>query len=105
MDVDLKQLQEDVERLHVMVFGLSANYKTLQQMVLGVFRDTLTPEEYKNVYTKYVDTLESESNEALDALDGIVSGFLLIKERFDVHEAMSHLKRDPDYILTDASKQ
>jgi len=102
---EIKELQSLTDRFMMMIFELGARNEALNQMVFGVLRSTLTQEEYKTVYTKFVDTLEGETNKALSGLDDLVyDSESLLKFRFELQSTMNRMKCDPDYTSSDSSK-
>lgn len=98
------ELNYELDLVSIRFTQLKTHQEVLSEMILGVLKETLTAEQYKNVYTNYVNTLESETNKALDELNELVSVSSLLKMKIEFHSAMSHLKRDQDYISLASNK-
>jgi translation initiation factor 2 alpha subunit (eIF-2alpha) len=70
-------------------------------MILGVYKESLPNDSYKNLYTNYVTVLEENFSDALKGLEDAVfdQSEFLKRMRFDLFEYIENLKKDESYIL------
>lgn len=90
--------KSEIDSIHLGYAEMRAHISTLTSMMLDVFRDTMPEETYKNLYTNYVMCLEANFAERLEYLSGIVDAAALVHYRFEVHSAISDLKRSQDFL-------
>jgi hypothetical protein len=102
---EIKELKSCFDNLQFANAELHARLQTLTSLVLGVYKDTLTEGQYKNLYTNYVTVLEENFSTVLNGLEDTLfdQSAFLIRRRFDLFEAIENLKKDDNYILTTSS--
>ena len=79
---------------------VSSQLRTLTNLVLGVCKDKLPVDQYENVYTNYVNTLEQMTTEELNVIEGALWGSpaFLSRQRFEALSASQILKEDTAYV-------
>ncbi len=97
---DVEEIKSLLDNTITQLSVLSARLNVIQSMVLGVYKDTLPLEDYKTIYTRFVNEIEKDSTDVLNGLDGILfdSGSFLLRQKYDLHEAMSRMKNDSNYL-------
>jgi len=102
---DIEDLKSCFDNLQSVSAELHARVRTLTSLILGVYKDTLPTDQYKNLYTNYVTVLEENFSNALNLLSETLfdQSAFLTRRRFDLFEAIENLKADDDYILNSSS--
>lgn len=99
---DELDLKTSINNLFVQTGIATVKQGLLQSMVLGVFKENLTNEQYKNIYTNYVNLLEEALNDIVNTIEPLLFDIqdpaFLIRQRFDVHSVISSMKMTDDYI-------
>ena len=105
MDNVLKQELEDIKStLNHTLTQLTlvlVEKNILQRAFLGVCAAKLPEDEYRNIYTNFVDKLETEVLQALDGLQDILfdpPGSFLRGQKFEHMVAIGRLKENRSYI-------
>lgn len=99
---DELDLKISINNIFVQTAQATVKQGLLQSMVLGVFKETLSAEQYKNIYTNYVNLLEEALNDVVDTIEPLLFDIkdpaFLIRQRFDLHAVISSMKETDDYI-------
>ena len=102
MSNEIKELQCTIDGLLKMVYGMAAQQEILTSMVLGVYEETMNQDDYKAVYTRYVDRLEVNSNEMMNKLESVVyDKHRIVHEKFEAFSSIQHLKSSSSYVKHD----
>lgn len=82
---------------------ISAETKLLSSMVLGVYKETLPNEQYKTIYTNYVNRLDQRLHELLDRIEVVLFDVndpaFLIRQKFEIHSLIESMKTEDDYLV------
>jgi hypothetical protein len=102
MKNEIQELQNTIDGLLKMVYGMAAQQEIFTSMVLGVYQETMKQEDYKAVYTRYVDMLEVSSNEMMNKLELVVyNKHRIVHEKFEAFSSIQDLKRSSSYVKRD----
>jgi chromosome segregation ATPase len=69
---DVEDLKASIDQIFTETALNSARIDTLQSTLLGVFKETLPAEAYKNLCANYLSELKQRTDEALDGLDKVL---------------------------------
>lgn len=98
-EIDLKAT---VNNLLVQTATNTVKVSILQSMTLGIFKELLDKEPFKNAYTQYVNLLEEAVNDVVSTIEPLLFDIndpaFLIRQRFDAHSLISEMKNSEDYI-------
>lgn len=101
-------LEKDIEDIKVLLDNtitqlsvVSVKLNIIQSMVLGVYKETLPLDDYKSIYTHFVNDLEEDTTDALNELEGVLfdSKEFLLRQKYNLLEAMNRMK-DEDYNIS-----
>jgi hypothetical protein len=100
---DELDLKTSINNLFVQTGIATVKQGILQSMVLGVFKENLPNEQYKNIYTNYVNLLEEALIDVVNTIKPILFDIqdpaFLIRQRIDVHSVIASMKMKDDYIF------
>lgn len=98
-EIDIKAT---INNLLVQTASNTVKASILQSMTLGVFKEILDKEPFKNTYTQYVNLLEEATNDVINSIEPLLFDIndpaFLIRQRFDAHSLISEMKESEDYI-------
>lgn len=101
MENEINELKITVNHLTVQLTALSVRNRLLESLVFGVILEKM-PEDYKNIYSNFVDRYEESLNEVLDqrpnSLFDTGDQSFLIREKYKLFEAVQSMKRDENYL-------
>lgn len=90
-----------VNQISMQLTIVSAKCSVLEDMLLGLVMDKM-PDQYPEVYTKYVDELEHVTTDRINHIDEILLGsedhLTAFREKFSIHEMFQAMKRDDSYL-------
>ena len=100
MNNEIKVLQVAIDNLMVQTAINSVRLNVLTSMVLGVYKETMPNEQYKNIYTNYVNAIDQEASEALNGISEILfdQGAFAIRQKFDHFLAIAEMKLNESYL-------
>lgn len=98
-EIDLKV---SINNLFVQNGILTIKQSFLEDMILKVLKELLPPDQYKNVYTKYVDALEENLSENITVVEKFLfevgDPAFLLRQRLEMTSAISSMKSKDDYV-------
>ncbi len=98
-EIDLKAT---INNLLIQTATNTVKVSILQSMTLGVFKELLEKEAFKNTYTHYVNLLEEATSDVINTIEPLLFEIndpaFLIRQRFDAHSLISEMKNSEDYI-------
>lgn len=90
-----------VDALRIQIEFLNTKQSVMNYMILDVAKEKLS-DEWPEIYSHYVDTLEQASKTCFDDLDKMMyesPNPLLTQYRFSIFQDVQSMKRDPFYHL------
>ena len=92
---------DTVNQLSIQLTIMSAKCFVLEDMLLGLVMDKM-PDQYPEVYTKYVDELEHITTDRMNHLDEVLLGsedhLAAFRAKFSAHEMFQAMKMADSYL-------
>lgn len=87
-----------IDNLLMQVATLSVKLNVLNSMTIGVFKEILPPESFRNNYTIMVNLLDEQLNEAIETLsDAFHQPTFALRQKMNVMAEISDLKTSTFY--------
>lgn len=102
---DVVEIREILDNLLVQTSIITIRLNALNSMVLGVWGETMPEEQFRNIYTTFVDLLEQNTKEAFVGIEGALfdSGAFLLRQKMQGNLDIQSMKANTAYI--DRSKK
>lgn len=98
---DILDIKTTLNNLLLQTSLINSELKMLSSITLGVYKETLPKEQYRTIYTNYVNRIEESFNEVLGSIDTILfevgDPAFSIRQRFDFFSIISAMKNSEDY--------
>ena len=93
------ELNTTIDNILYQVAEQTVKLNLLTSLTLGMYNETLPKEQYDNLYTNFVDRLESAMNDLFLNSEGIYSNpSFLLKRKFDFFSQLKDMKSNPSYL-------
>lgn len=91
---ELEKLQLIADETNLQVARVSAKLDTILSMILGVYIETLPPENSSQVISNLCNLLQKNLTDAVEGMEPILFDHgKILRTKFEIHEDVQHLRR------------